>query len=625
MNEHAPASLPGVYGWLEPAAARDAGQAAGPDSAQRLAALGHGDPAGARITAGAAAGAAAAGGTWQDPASGLLLAWAGQPRLADGPHAGDRARLAEAVVSAYRREPASTPARLQGAFALAVLDPGAQRAVLAVDRLGIWDLAWAVRNETLVFAQGADRVAADAAIAADLDAQALYDYLFHHVVPRPHTVFRDVRRLRPGQALVFEAGSARTFAYWQPTFNEQDRTPIPELEAEFRSTLRDAVGRAAATGNVGAFLSGGTDSSTLTGMLGEVTGAAPRTYSIGFDAPGYDETAFARIAADRFGADHHEYYVTPSDVASAIPKVAAAYDQPFGNASVIPAYYCAALAADDGVNVLLGGDGGDELFAGNARYAKEWLFTLYQGVPAWMRAGVVEPLLAVPGARSLPPLRKVARYVEQARLSVPERMVSWNLLMFVGAERVFTAEFLAQVDAAAPQADIAREYQRFTDYAPLNRLLGVDLKFTLGDDDLRKVMGATAMAGVESRFPFLDEAVVDLAALVPPASKLRRTHLRHFFKHALRDYLPREILEKEKHGFGLPFGEWLRTDPTLRELARDSLDGLRGRGIVRPEMIDELTGTRIEQHAGYFGTLTWVLMMLEQWFRHHPDARWKGQ
>jgi asparagine synthase (glutamine-hydrolysing) len=377
------------------------------------------------------------------------------------------------------------------------------------------------------------------------------------------------------------------------------------------------VGRAAGEGRVGAFLSGGTDSSTITGMLGEVTGESPRAYAIGFDAPGYDETAYARIAARRYDADYHEYFVTPGDVAAAIPRVAAAFDQPFGNASVVPAYYCAKLARDDGVDTLLGGDGGDELFAGNARYAKQWLFSLYERVPAPLRRGLIEPVTALPGARSLPPLRKVARYVEQANMPVPRRLLSWNLLTTVGPERVFTPEFLAAVDQEAPLAAVAEEYERMAAYGLLNRLLAIDMKFTLGDDDLRKVTMAGAMAGVETRFPFLDDEIVALAARVPPGLKLRRRRLRHFFKEALRDYLPQEILDKEKHGFGLPFGEWLRREPELQALARDSLDGLRSRGIVREAMIEELTDTRLEQHAGYFGTLTWVLIMLEQWFRHH--------
>jgi asparagine synthase (glutamine-hydrolysing) len=145
--------------------------------------------------------------------------------------------------------------------------------------------------------------------------------------------------------------------------------------------------------------------------------------------------------------------------------------------------------------------------------------------------------------------------------------------------------------------------------------MGVDLKYALADDDLRKVTGAGELAGVETRFPFLREEVVALASEVPPGLKMKRTRLRHFFKESLRDYLPPETLAKTKHGFGLPFGVWLRQEGELRDLAFDSLSGLSQRGIIRRGWIDELTGERMEEHAAFFGTLVWVLMMLEQWFR----------
>ncbi len=550
-------------------------------------------------------------------ARGLLVAFTGQPRLAGGGETADAERIATAIAECYRSEPVQAARLLKGPFALAVVDAQAGTALLSVDRMGIHELSWTQRDGGLAFASRADRLAPDDPNAEELDPQALYNYLFHHVIPRPATIFRGVHRLGPGEYLHYADGRVSTAAYWRPEFDEDDPKEVTALQQGFRDTLRQAVARASEGGRPGAFLSGGTDSSTITGMLGEVTADAPRTYSIGFDAPGYDETAYARIAAKRFGARHHEYFVTPADVASAIPRIAAWLDQPYGNASIVPAYYCAQLARDDGIDVLLGGDGGDELFAGNARYAKEWLFSLYTAYfPAWVRRGLVEPPLRLPGLDQLPPLRKARRYVEQARRPVPERMHDYNLLLRLGPERVFEPDFLQMVDSTEPQRAVAAEYARFTSAAPLNRLLAVDMKFTLADDDLRKVRGAGAMTGLDIRFPFLDDDLVALASRVPAGAKMRRTRLRHFFKEALADYLPREILEKEKHGFGLPFGVWLREEQVLRDLARDSLDGLRQRGVIRPAMIDELTGRRIEEHADYFGTLTWVLVMLEQWLRH---------
>ncbi|HKL78003.1 MAG TPA: asparagine synthase C-terminal domain-containing protein, partial [Gammaproteobacteria bacterium] len=230
--------------------------------------------------------------------------------------------------------------------------------------------------------------------------------------------------------MTFNAGQATAWDYWEPVYSENRREPVAHLQSQFRSTLRAAISREAEQGPVGAFLSGGTDSSTVTGMLGEVTGKPPRTFAIGFDEPGYDETEFARITARHFNAHHREYFVTPQDVVEAIPIIAAGYDQPYGNASVVPSYYCARLARTDGVQALLGGDGGDELFAGNARYAKQWLFSLYHRVPAWVRHGLLEPAAHTPGGHRLPPIRKLRRYIEQARQPLPERWESYNLLEF---------------------------------------------------------------------------------------------------------------------------------------------------------------------------------------------------
>ncbi|MFA9460979.1 asparagine synthetase B family protein [Thiohalorhabdus sp. Cl-TMA] len=547
---------------------------------------------------------------------GLLIAYAGQPRDSYG-GTEDGEQLADRIADRYQGTGDALLRELSGSFALAVLDPGNREGMLAVDRMGVSDLAYTISGDTLIFGPRADLLAQDPRCGAELNPQSLFNYLYHHVIPRPGTVFQGVHRLRPGEVVIFANNQLETKSYWRPTFQEKDSASIQALQEEFRTTLRGAVDRAARQGKAGAFLSGGTDSSTLTGMLGEVTGEAPKAYAIGFDAPGYDETEYARIAAKRFGADYHEYFVTPRDVVAAIPEVAAASDQPYGNASVVPAYYCARLAREDGVEVLLGGDGGDELFAGNVRYAKQWIFSLYDQIPGWLRSSLLNPVATLPGGNSVPPVRKLRRYIEQASLPLPDRLETYNLLEHLGPERVFTEDFLSEVDRTQPLAELRREFEDLRAYSLINSLLGMDLKFTLADDDLRKVTLAGDLGGVQPRFPFLDDSVVSLAARVPPQHKMRRTRLRHFFKEALADYLPREILDKEKQGFGLPFGVWMQEDPDLRELARDSLDGLRHRGIIRTEMIDELTSSRLQEHADYFGTLTWVLMMLEQWFRTH--------
>jgi len=324
---------------------------------------------------------------------------------------------------------------------------------------------------------------------------------------------------------------------------------------------------------------------------------------------------YARIAARHFGTRHHEYYVTPDDVVSAIPLIAAVHDQPFGNSSAVPTYYCAKLASGDGVDTLLGGDGGDELFGGNERYAKQYLYSLYSDLPHALRKGLIEPVLG-----RLPPISligKAKRYVSHASMPMPARYDNYNLLERLGPAAVFTREFLGAVDRALPPAGMAQAYHAAHAQSLINRMLALDLKYTLADNDLPKVARSCELAGVEVRFPLLNDAVVAFAARLPPGLKLKRTRLRYFFKEALRGFLPDEIITKSKHGFGLPFGPWLQTHAPLRQIALDSLADLKKRGIIRPPFIDELTSTHVESHAGYYGTMVWVLMMLEQWIKQH--------
>ena len=398
------------------------------------------------------------------------------------------------------------------------------------------------------------------------------------------------------------------------------RRPAPAasfeaLAEEFRGLLRDAVRTELDGGKAGCFLSGGTDSSTVAGMIRAVTGRQPATYSIGFDAAGYDEMEFARVAARHFDTEHHEYYVTPADLVRSIPFVAAGYDQPFGNSSALPAYYCARMAADDGVRKILAGDGGDELFGGNTRYAKQRVFNVYDSVPAGLRSGLLEPLAASRLMKSLPGLSKVSSYVEQAKVELPLRLESYNQLLRLGIERILTPAFRDAVDIGAPlvqQKDVWRS-ARATGLT--DRQLAYDWRYTLAETDLPKVVGTTALAGIDVGFPMLDRHLLDFSMRLPPSYKLRGLKLRWFFKQALRGFLPDEVIGKKKQGFGLPFGVWATRDPALAALARDSLGSLAGRGLIRPDFIRSLLDEQLPSHPGYYGEMVWILLMLEQWLQ----------
>jgi len=516
---------------------------------------------------------------------------------------------------AWAEGAATAATSADGDFAVGLNDDTG-RTFLAVDRFAVRTLCYRVIDGQLHFASRADELAA-LPPRAEIDPQSIFDYLYFHVVPSPRTVFRGVHRLPPAHYALFEQGRLTVAPYWVPRFLEATEPSFAPLAAEFRRLLRDAVAAQLDGSKPACFLSGGTDSSTVAGMIGEAAGRPAATYSIGFKAEGYDEMAFARIAAKRFGCEHHEYYVTPDDLARSIPAVAAHYDQPFGNSSVLPAFYCAQMARADGVTRLLAGDGGDELFGGNSRYAKQRVFGWYGHVPAMLRKGLLEPALERTPLGSLPLGSKGKSYVEQAKVPLPDRMQMYNMLLRLGPKQVFCGDFLAQVNQGDPlQQQRAVWQQGQSGASALNRMLAYDWRYTLAESDLPKVCGSAQLAGVGVGFPFLDPRLVDFSLRLPTDYKLKGLKLRWFFKEALRGFLPDEILTKKKQGFGLPFGVWAKKHAGLRALAAESLHGLAERGIVRPDFIRTLLDEHLQAYPGYYGEMVWILMMLEQWLRH---------
>lgn len=481
---------------------------------------------------------------------------------------------------------------------------------LSVDRFAIHSMCYRVVDGQLRFAARADELA-DA--STEIDPQAIFDYLYFHVIPSPRTIYKGIYRLPPAHTASMHNGQVKVTSNWVPKFDELRDPSFEALKSEFRRLLQDAVAAQLDGSKPACFLSGGTDSSTLAGMIGLASGKTANTYSIGFDAQGYDEMEYARLAAKHFKTEHHEYYVTPDNLVQGIAKVAAHFDQPFGNSSALPSYYCAKMALEDDVTKILGGDGGDELFGGNSRYAKQRVFGWYQNVPGVLQKGLLEPLLSTGLASRLALTRKGNSYVEQARVPMPDRNQMYNLIIHLGPAEVLTPQLMAQVDTAAPLQLERQVWQVAQNCSHLNKELAYDWRFTLAEIDLPKVMGATSCAGIEVGFPMLNDRLVDFSLKLPTDYKLKGLKLRWFFKEALRGFLPDEILVKKKQGFGLPFGVWANTHPALKALATDSLHSLAKRGVVRADFIEALLTKRLPEHPGYFGEMVWILMMLEQW------------
>ena len=509
--------------------------------------------------------------------------------------------------------------RVVGRFSVSIVYRDGH-AFAATDRFGTYPLCYSVDQRALHIGERANDVGGD---NPELDPQGIFDYLYFHVIPAPRTAFKAVYRLAPGSFVIFKDGELTVDHYWTPTFAEDRHQPIDELRQQFRALLQEAVSREVGSERLACFLSGGTDSSTIAGILRSITGEPVQAFSIGFDAQGYDEMHYARVAASHFKLQHHEYYLTPDDLIQSVANIAGSYDQPFGNSSVVPAYFCARMAREHGIQKLLAGDGGDEVFGGNTRYAKQCVFSYYERLPTSVRQRLIEPaLLSNPIAAHVPGMSKAASYVRQARLTMPDRMETYNLLQKIGTHEVLTDEFLAQVDEGEPRRLQRETYALAKGASLVNRMLAYDWKYTLADCDIPKVVGAASLAGISVGFPLLYDPLVDFSLDLLPELKVKRLALRWFFKDALRGFLPDEIISKKKHGFGLPFGVWLMQNDGLKALASDSLALLRGRGIVRDDFLSKLIRDHVPAHPAYYGEMVWILMMLAHWLSaQHPRTR----
>lgn len=504
--------------------------------------------------------------------------------------------------------------RLAGHFAIFFIDATARAVTLVVDRFSTYPIYFHATRGGVIFS---DRVDALFAAPPVLSPQAIFDYLYFHMLPGPSSIHEGVSCLEPASILRWCNGEITQQRYWTAKSHQPIYEDFDEARVNFRRILKGSVEHECTSDSVGTFLSGGTDSSTVLGVLSEVSNAPVKSYSMGFDVKGYDEAAFAQIVAERFGSNHRQYYVTAGDIVSRLPRVAKSMDQPFGNSSLLPTMICAERAREDGVSKLLAGDGGDELFGGNTRYAKQRVFGLYETIPLALRRLLIEPVTDREFVARVPLISKLKSYVDQARVPLPERLETYNTLERETIANVFTGAFLAQIDVDRPLSLQRKAWQELVASDLVNALLEYDWKYTLADNDLRKVRFGTGMAGIDVGFPLLSDELVDFSLRLKPDWKVKGLKLRWFFKEALKDLLPPEIIEKKKHGFGLPFGSWACEFPELRAIAVSSINQLAERGLLREAYARSLIKDRLPRHPSYYGEFVWILMMLELWLQWH--------
>jgi asparagine synthase (glutamine-hydrolysing) len=510
--------------------------------------------------------------------------------------------------------------KICGRFSVCIVDKKKQRLVVAADRFGINPVVYSCDGKHFIFGPGIRTIQAlFKGQRNDIDYEALVDYINLSAIPTPKTIFRQMRKLPPGHFLVVSKGEVipELSAYYDIDYTRNNAGEDyfrKSLAESIESSVKAVVDYETDKGRrIGAFLSGGTDSSTVTGMIKKVSGSV-KTFSIGFDEPGYNELDYARVTARHFGAEHHEYMVTPDDVLKSLDSVLDAFDEPFGNASAVPTYYCALLAKEHGVDTLLAGDGGDEIFGGNERYAAGRIFTAYHRLPVSLRKMIIEPLVSAAPA-VLPGSVKGKKYIRRANIPQPDRFLSYNPVSALGQKTIFSPEVLGSVNGYDPVAWARELYDTARAEDELNKLLYIDMKFTITDNDLRKVTAASEKAGLRVAYPLLDHRLVDLAATMPVSLKVRGKALRYMFKKALSAFLPPEIIAKKKHGFGLPIGVWIRTKKNIAGFVQDALRGpdCTIAPYFRDGFIDELFSRHRETGAAFYGDIIWNLLVLELW------------
>jgi asparagine synthase (glutamine-hydrolysing) len=522
----------------------------------------------------------------------------------------------EVLLALYEQEGERCLDRLVGMFAFAIWDPARQILFCARDRLGKKPFYFHASSVGFAFASELGGLLADSEVPRVLDPDALHHYLTLHYAPSPSTAFAGVSKLPAAHALIWSAGAVRTWRYWQPRFEPKHDRTADELAEELWHLVRDAVRlRLVSDVPLGAFLSGGTDSSAIVAAMSELGGRV-KTFSIGFHESEFNELAWARQVAERYRTDHCEFVVTP-DAAEALPVLVAHHGEPFSDPSSIPTYYLCQLAREH-VTVALSGDGGDEAFGGYSRYVWAWLAGLVDGVPR----PALQALAAVArwvGGRRLAPraLRLAGQHVTSVIAPDTERYLAMAG-HFPPWERdpLYLPEFRARLGAADTTEWFLDSLRGSDARHRLDQYIQNDLQGYLADGIMTKVDIASMAHSLEVRAPLLDHRIIEFGARLPVELKQRGLHKRVLYKAAVRPYLPGSVLSRRKRGFGIPVAAWLRGP--LREMLQELVKGLGGRGIFRPEALQALVDEHVSERADH-GHKLWNLMVLELWTRRYLD------
>lgn len=519
----------------------------------------------------------------------------------------------EAIVHAYEEYGEDCVSKLRGMFAFAIWDKGKKKLFIGRDRLGIKPLYYYFDDKRFIFGSELKVILQYPGIPKDLDLEALDNFLTFEYIPAPLTIFKSVKKLPQAHTLSIEKGRISINEYWELYFKETKRTE-EEVCDELYNILKEAVKmRLMSDVPLGAFLSGGIDSSTVVGLMSEVMDRPVKTFSIGFDDPSYNELHYARTVAKHFGTDHTELVIKP-DIADWVDRLIKYLDEPFGDFSIFPTFLVSELARRH-VTVTLSGDGGDELFAGYEYYIADKMENYYRKLPAIFRERLIPSIVA-----SIPPssqkkglVNKTKRFVEGTLH--PRRLRHFRWAKFFGEEEkslLYSEEVKRELEGVDTYLPFTMYFTGSNGADYLGQELYADIKTYLCDDILVKVDRMSMANSLEARVPFLDHKFVEFVATVPSSMKLNGFKSKYILKKAMVRLLPRDILYRDKQGFSIPIKNWLMNE--LRPLMENALSSerIKREGLFNPPYIDRLKTEHLNGVENHSHRL-WALMVFEIW------------
>jgi len=524
----------------------------------------------------------------------------------------------EVIIHCYEEYGKEFVQKLNGMFAIAIWDAKNQRLLLARDRLGIKPLYYYQDQEKLIFASELKAVLEDQSVLRTVDLKSLDLYLSFMYIPAPFSMFENIRKLSPGHILSCEDGCVQLERYWDVEFHaDEPQKSLEEYEEEFNFLLEDSVKRRMISDvPLGAFLSGGIDSSSIVAMMSQSSDRPIKTFSIGFKDGGYhDETYFSQMVADKFQTDHKVFHVDAS-VINLISDYVYHFDEPFADYAAFPTYVLAKLAREH-VKVVLTGDGCDEIFAGYERYGSEQWAQQYKKIPSFVREKLLLPVISLGKKLSVKNeslynlFNGADKKTRLMRLDDTQRYIQSRFnFTYVQKKSLFNNQNLVQHDFSSKVLNGYLQENDQLDF--LSRRLYLDIKTSLAEDMLTKVDRMTMAVSLEARVPFLDHRLVEFSARLPSRFKMDLFSLKKFVKGALRDTLPGEIIRRPKHGFSSPIDQWFRTD--LKTLVQDSLSNetIKRQNFFAADYVQDMINSHMESKANC-GKELFMLMVFSMW------------